>query len=298
MERRLHEAMNEKDWTILQTIYEERNISKAAEKLYISQPALTYRLQQLEKEFGTMIVSRGKRGVEFTSQGEYIAQYANNMILQLRNTKEYVQNMDKEIKGVLRIGVSSIFARYELPKILKEFVTLYPNVEIHVKTGWSVEVNHMLHKEEVHLGIVRGNYIWPEEKYLFREEPVVIVSKEPIKNVRDLPKLPRVNYETDQSLRITIDNWWQETFEQPPSITMEVDRIDTCKQMVLMGLGYAILPSICLQKDDDVHKIKLTKKNNKHEHITRNTWLLYRKRSLSLSAVNAFVDFLKEFKKA
>jgi len=288
--------MNEKDWTILQTIYEERNISKAAEKLYISQPALTYRLQQLEREFGTMIVSRGKRGVEFTSQGEFIVQYAINMILQLRNTKEYVQNMDREIKGVLRIGVSSTIARYQLPAILKQFISLYPNVEIHLKTGWSSEVNHMLNREEVHLGLVRGNCVWQEEKYLFREEPIVIVSKEPITNVKDLPILPRVNYQTDQTLKTTIDNWWQETFEHPPTINMEVDRIDTCKQLVLMGLGYAILPSICLLKDEDVHKIKITKKNNKP--LTRKTWLLYRERSLVLSPVKAFVGFLKEYENA
>jgi DNA-binding transcriptional LysR family regulator len=131
--------MDEKDWVILQTIFEERNITKAAEKLYISQPALTYRLQQLEKEFGTMIVARGKRGVEFTAQGEYIAQYARSMTLQLRNTKEFVQNMGKEIRGALRIGVSGIFARYELPAILNEFISQYPNVEVNVKTGWSAE---------------------------------------------------------------------------------------------------------------------------------------------------------------
>ncbi|MBI0576771.1 LysR family transcriptional regulator [Neobacillus cucumis] len=287
--------MNEKDWVILQTIFEERNISKAAEKLYISQPALTYRLQQLEREFDTMIVARGKRGVEFTPQGEYLAQYARNMILQYRNTKEYLQNLDKEIRGSLRIGVSGIFARYELPAILKEFIEQYPNVEVIVKTGWSVEINHMLHKEEVHLGIVRGNYFWQEEKYLFHEEPMIIVSKKPITDLKELPKIPRVNYETDQTQKTLIDNWWEETFDQPPTITMEVDRIDTCKEMVLMGLGYAILPSICLKEDEDVYKIKLTNKNNKL--LTRSTWLLYRERSLSLSAVNAFVDFLKASQK-
>lgn len=284
--------MDEKDWVMVQTIFEERNISKAAERLYISQPALTYRLQQLEKEFGTMIVARGKRGVEFTSQGEYIAQYARDMILQFRNTKEYVQNMDKEIKGALRIGVSSIFARYVLPSILKDFVELYPNVDIQLKTGWSTEINHMLHKEEVHLGFVRGNYVWQEEKFLLREEPILIVSKKPIKSVMELPSLPRINYETDQSLKSIIDNWWQETFEEPPTITMEVDRIETCKQLVLMGLGYAILPTMCLEKGDDVHTIKLTRKGKKP--IMRDTWMLYRKRSLSLSPVNAFVNFLQQ----
>ncbi|WP_379950603.1 LysR family transcriptional regulator [Ectobacillus funiculus] len=288
--------MDEKDWVILQTIFEERNISKASEKLYISQPALTYRLQNLEKEFGTIIVTRGKRGVEFTSQGEYIVQYARSMILQLRNIKEIVQNMDKEIRGVLRIGVSGIFARFELPEIIREFIRQYPNVEVNVKTGWSAEIIHLLQKEEVHLGIVRGNYIWPEEKYLFREEPMVIASKTPIKNLNELPSLPRINYETDQTQKTLIDNWWQETFDRPPTIRMDVNRIDTCKEMVLMGLGYAIFPSICLKKEDDIDKIKLINSND--EPLTRSTWLLYRERSLSLSAVNAFAKFLKQFQKA
>jgi DNA-binding transcriptional LysR family regulator len=288
--------LDEKDWIILQTIFEERNISKAAEKLYISQPALTYRLQHLEEEFGTMIVARGKRGVEFTSQGEYIAQYARSMILQLRNTKEIVQNMDKEIRGILRIGVSGIFARYELPVIIREFIRQYPNVEVNVKTGWSAEIIHFLQKEEVHLGIVRGNYIWPEEKYLLREEPMVLVSKTPIKDINELPSLRRINYETDQTQKTLIDHWWQETFDRPPTISMEVDRIETCKEMVLMGLGYAILPSICLKKEDDIDKIKIINSND--EPLTRSTWLLYRERSLTFSAVNAFVKFLKQFQKA
>ncbi|XJZ29060.1 LysR substrate-binding domain-containing protein [Bacillota bacterium Lsc_1132] len=62
------------------------------------------------------------------------------------------------------MGVSSIFARYKLPAILKDFVSHYPDVEIHVKTGWCVEINHKLHKEEVHLARARENYVWPEEK--------------------------------------------------------------------------------------------------------------------------------------
>lgn len=82
--------MNEKDWVILQTLLENHNITKAAEKLYISQPAITYRLQQIEREFGAQIVARGKKGVEFTSQGEYIVHFAKDMIQRLRNAKEYI----------------------------------------------------------------------------------------------------------------------------------------------------------------------------------------------------------------
>ena len=54
--------MDEKDWKMLVTIYEERNITKAARKLFISQPALTYRIKQLETEFKTNLIARGKKG--------------------------------------------------------------------------------------------------------------------------------------------------------------------------------------------------------------------------------------------
>ncbi|MGG3693616.1 LysR family transcriptional regulator [Heyndrickxia ginsengihumi] len=284
--------MDEKDWIMLQCLYEERNITKAAEKLYISQPAMTYRLKQLEKEFGAKIVARGKKGVEFTPQGEYIAKYARNMILQLRNTKEYVRNMDEEVRGILRIGASSNFSRYELPSILHKFVSKYPDVEIQLRTGWSFDIVHLLQKEEVHLGIVRGNYAWQEEKHLLREESLYIVSKNPINDLKELPSLPRINYGTDQTLKTLIDHWWQETYDQSPTITMEVDRIDTCKELILTGMGYAILPGISLKQNDHLHKIELTTKDQKP--LTRNTWLIYRERSLELSVVKVFIEFLKK----
>jgi DNA-binding transcriptional LysR family regulator len=283
--------MDEKDWHIILTLNEERNITKAAQRLYISQPAITYRIQQLEKEFDTRIVSRGKKGVEFTVHGEFLVQYSKEMLLQLRKAKEYFLNMDKTIKGTLRLGVSGMFARYELPVILKNFLYQYSSVDINLKTGWSSEINKMLQKEEVHIGIVRGNYNWQGEKVLFREEKICIASKNKIE-FDQLPVLPRINYLTDSSLKSLIDNWWQETYSCPPLISMEVDRIDTCKQMVLNGLGYAILPSMCLAKVDPLYTAPIIMKDNKP--LLRKTWIIYRETTLQLSYVKAFIDFLKD----
>lgn len=283
--------MDEKDWHLLVTLYEERNITKAAERLYISQPALTYRLHQLEKDFGTKIVTRGKKGVEFTMQGTYLVEYAKEMLLRLRKTKEYIVNMDQTVKGTLRLGVSGMFARYELPKLLKKFLSIYPDVEINLKTGWSSEINQLLQKEEVHLGIVRGNYHWHGEACLFREEMISVASHKKI-NLEELPSLPQINYQTDPSLRTLIDNWWKEIFRTPPTIAMEVDRIDTCKQLVLHGLGYAFLPNICLSDDEPLYTLPLISKDQ--QPIVRQTWLVYRESSMELTFVKAFIDFIKE----
>lgn len=284
--------MDAKDWHMLITLHEQRNITKSAERLYISQPALTYRIQQLEKEFGTKIVSRGKKGVEFTVKGEFLVEYSKEMLLQLRKAKEHIVNMDKTVKGTLRLGVSGMFARYELPSLLKNFLQMYPHVDINLKTGWSSEINHMLQKEEVHMGIVRGNYNWQGNKDLIREENICIVSSSQI-DFEQLPSLPRINYLTDPSLRNLIENWWQDTFKVPPFISMEVDRIDTAKQMVLNGLGYAILPSICIKNDEPLITSPIVL--NDDSYLQRSTWIIYRESTLELATVKAFIDFIKEF---
>lgn len=285
--------MNEKDWRILSTLFEEKNITKTSKLLYISQPALTYRIKELEKEFNMKIITRGNRGVDFTPRGEFLAKYAQSMLSLLQKTKEQLVNMKEGISGTLRLAVSGMFARYELPTLLKEFLNIYPDVEINLKTGWSSEVYHMLQKEEAHLGIIRGNYDWPGDKILFKEEKICIVSNTEI-DVVHLPSLPRINYQTDMSLKNTIDIWWNQTYTVPPKITMETDRSDTCKQMVLNGLGYSILPEICIQKEEPLYTIPLTTKN--HSYITRNTWLIYHDTSLELKHVKAFIDFLIEYK--
>lgn len=284
--------MDEKDWNILQTLYEERNITKAAQRLYTSQPSLTYRIQQLEKEFDATIISRGQKGVEFTVQGEYLVQYSKEMLMQLQKAKEYILNLEDTIKGTLRLGVSGMFARYELPFIMKNFLYRYPNVDINLKTGWSSEINQMLHKEEVHLGIVRGDYNWQGNKVLFREEKICIASINPI-DFDELPTLSRINYQTDPSLKSLIDNWWQEKYKVPPRISMEVDRIDTCKQMVLNGLGYAILPSICVKEEEPLYMAPIITSDGKP--LLRKTWIIYRENTLQLAYVKAFIDFLSDY---
>lgn len=283
--------MEYRDWQILQTLFLEQNITKTAEALYISQPALTKRLRQIEKEFGVQIVQRGSRGVHFTPQGEYLAKCADEMLLRLRNIKEHVLNMGDEVNGTLRLGVSNYFARYKLPMILKQFKEAYPNVEYKVITGWSKDVYKSVYNQDVHVGFVRGNYNWTDQKLLLFEESVCVVSRERI-NIDDLPYLPRIDYKTDPMLMALVDNWWTEHYSQPPLIGMEVDKADTCSEMVASGLGYAILPRVVLNGKDDLFMIELT--TDAGEPIKRKTWMFYHSDSIELQMVKAFVSFMEQ----
>ena len=284
--------MDDKDWTIIKIISEEKSITKAAVRLYMSQPALSYRLKNLEKEFGAKIVLRNTTGVVFTQQGEYLLDYALKMLTQLTIAKERIQNMENTIQGTLRIGTSSIFAHYELPGILKGFLERYPKVDISLKTGLSSQINKMLQKEEFAVAILRGDYFWPEEKHLLQEEHICLASSNVIA-LQDLPDRPRINYRTDSSLQVMLEDWWRERFPCPPKITMEVDSMDTCRQMVFHGLGWAILPFSGLKQHDSLNTQELYWCDGKP--LLRRTWLLYRNSSLELSAVHAFINYLKDY---
>jgi len=284
--------MDDKDWMVLKILHEEKNITKTAERLFVSQPALTYRLQQIEKEFDAKLFIRNKKGVEFTSQGEALVRHANKLVLQLRQIKETIKSMEDKVQGVLRLAVSNNFARFRLPHLLKIFLQNYPDVEFHVQTGWSSDLIQLVTKEEVHIGIVRGDFNWIGERYLLMEESVCIASKDEL-SLDKLPSLPRINYKTDPHLKYTIDNWWQSRYSEPPLITMEVDRIETCREMVLNGLGYGIFPSISLGENDNlwIHPIQI---NN--QPVVRKTWLIYWKDTLQMKNASAFVEFLKNLK--
>lgn len=282
--------MEERDWLMLKMLYEKKNITKTAQSLYISQPSLSKRIQKIEREYKTTILLRGTKGVHFTPQGEYLAKVAKEMLTKLRQIKETIANMDEEVTGTLRIGVSNFITMHKLPHLLQLFRQQYPRVEFKVFTGWSRDIFQMVYNQEVHVGIVRGDYQWTDGKHLLFEENICVTSRDKIE-LQDLPTLPRIEYDTDTLLRAIIDNWWSGTFNQPPRIAMEVDKAETCKEMVLHGLGYGILPSVLVDKNPELYRINIT--DRKGNPIIRNTWMFYHTEALEMKFLKAFVEFVK-----
>lgn len=283
--------MEYKDWQIIKVIAEEKSITKAAERLYIAQPSLTYRFKNIEKELGSTLLLRTQNGVLLTPQGEYFLAYAKEMLQRFHQVKEYIQNMDNTVRGTLRLGSSAVIAHYMLPTILKNFMDLYPNVEISLKTGMSQKINRMLHKDEVSVAIIRGEVSWSEEKHLLRNEPVCLVSRQPLR-LDELPHKPRIAAQTDGPLQAMFEEWWRQNFKTPPNVTMELDSMETCRQMVSHGLGWAILPAIGIAENDNLHIQPLYWQDGRP--LQRPTWLLCHHSSLELSAVQAFISYLKE----
>lgn len=283
--------MNEKDWELLLTLYEEGSITKAAEKMYLSQPAITYRIRQLEDHFNCMIILRGSKGVIFTPEGELLVTYARKMINEHHHVKNKLNHLNPTIRGTLRIGVADIFAYYRLPSLIEGFLSIYPNVDIELTANWSYKILKLLYSEDIHIAIVRGEHQWDEGQVLLDQESICIASKNKIE-LSHLPHLNLIRYKTDSQLLNSFDNWWKENYKVPPTSSIQVDSMITSKELVKRGLGYAFFPSICILDSDELYTVEL-KPNKKQFH--RKTWLLYRDELTELNVFRAFIHFAKSF---
>lgn len=240
--------MDYKDWVIFKILVEEQNMTKTAERLFISQPALSYRLQNLEKELGVKILNRYSSGVGFTAEGEYLAQYAIEMLTRFEDVKEQLQSMNISAQGTIRIGFSSVVAKYKMARLVKSYRTQFPTITIQAETASSkLKLPEMLKNNQIDIAIIRGDTDWSEGKKLLSEEPMCLVFNRPI-TLDELPDHPWVEYESayithSHTKKLT---WWQETIAKPVPNIVKADAIDGCLQMVSCGLGWCIVPKIHL----------------------------------------------------
>lgn len=285
------------DWHMLKTIAEEKSLTKTAQRLNISQPSLTYRLKKLEREFNALILNRNSRGVSFTASGEYLLKYAIEMIARMEIVKKEIINSGDHVSGIVRVGASTVFAKYRLAPILKGFAKIFPAIDIALTTGSStLELPDMLVSEKLDVIIKREDMPWDGYKHILLEEPKGIISANPIL----IDKLLSEPWIQDPSTVVLgVDKlfleWWREKFGviADPKI-ISVNSIEACIQFVSQGLGWALLPKIHVKNEKHLVFYPLAWSDGRP--ITLQTVMLYKRKALEKKATELFITYvLQEF---
>ena len=283
----------EKDWLLFVTVAEEKNMTKAANKLFITQPALSYKINQIEKNFNIPLFIRTTKGMLLTEAGEMYYHYVKNMIEMTENFQNELANKKSTIAGTLRIGSAAIFANFELPSLLSNFTKLYPEVKLQLQTGMSAAITHSFVNNNVHVAIIRGTHNPPGESILLYDDPICLVTAKDCRK-SNMVNRSMVRYTTDQSLYSIMDAWWKENFDVPLKQDIWVDTMATCREFVKNNLGWSILPYTGLENlHDEVNIEPLYWASG--EPILRSTALYYTPEALQRRAVKAFVDYMKEY---
>lgn len=284
--------MDYTDWVILNTLAKEKKITSTAEKLFITQPALTYRIKMLEQEFRTPLLVRTSKGIEFTSEGSIVCNYAEEMLKQYNDVRNVVSSMDNEVRGMVSVAVSPAFIRELIPDMLCKFRKKYPLVSIYLKSDLSSVCIDKLMKDDVHVAIIRGNYNLRCNANLLNVRPITLVAKEKL-NLKDLPALPYIMYETDESLERDIFTWWYDNYESPPNVIMHINDSQACREMVARNLGFSILPAANKKENYNFYEIGLLK--NDGSYLERASWIIYKDYAKKISATRVFIDFVREY---
>ncbi|WP_066059869.1 LysR family transcriptional regulator [Robertmurraya korlensis] len=283
------------EFQLLSVLATEMNMRKAAERLFVSQPALSQRLQTIEKEWGTKLFIRSQKGLTLTPAGELVIDFANEVLGKEEKVKEAIHGLDTEVYGTLKIAVASIVGQNWLPKVLKKYMNRYPHAKIALITGWSSEISKALYEDQAHIGIIRGTPEWKGVKMHLFEDSLYLVDKviTSPEQVMETDR-PFIQFKSDSNYFQEIQDWWYRNFQTSPKRTLVVDQIETCKQMAINGIGFAILPAITLnQMDKDIFKIPLL--DEAGMPLKRDTWLMGYESSFQLKQVQAFVEIIKEF---
>lgn len=280
--------MNNNDWLFIKILSEEKSITKAAKKLFITQPSLTEKIKKVEKELNIKLFVRQPHGIELTPAGEAIAQYAKKALNEYRTIREKVADMkEDEISGFIRIGCSNVFAKSRLPGLLIAFNKHYPQVQVTVKTGWSQNLYRDFLHGELQVAIIRDSHNWNQNMYLIWHEALCIISAVPL-DMKNLPAQPYIHYNTEGPLQYIIDDWWHSHYERGPHLLCSIDAMDICLEMVRQGAGYTVL-----SESNDINYKGLYKYPlmiNRKEAICKDTWMFTRKRQENIQPVNAFID--------
>ena len=186
----------------------------------------------------------------------------------------------------LKIGVSVNYARYRLPDVLKTYMGKYPNVDIHVTTQQSTRLYKSLKENEISIALVRGNFKWDEGIVTLRQEPVcLVVSQQHARTL--LNQLPYIGRHTDQDFFSQIERWRQERGCFGSHVNLWIDDIGSCLEMVSRGIGWAILPSICL---DGFQGLVRPLHFPDGTAFTRSSHILYRQEYFELPQVKMFIQ--------
>lgn len=282
--------MDLKDIEMVLVLYSEKSITKAAEKLFVSQPALTKRLKKLEDFFQTNLIVRNYNGIAFTYEGEKLVSYCKEISTTYQALLEEMKGSKEEVSGSLAIGAAAIYAHYKLPKLVHNYLDQFPKVSLDIKTDLTARIFRMLQNNEIAIGILREGYAWEDEKILLSNEPLCIAYHEKIE-LSELLTKKYIQYKTDPHLQYQIDHWWNERFSDRPKIGISTSSVDTSIELVRAGLGWSILPYIALDNFDGyIQELKWLN----GLPFTRATWLCYKKNSLNSRAVASFVQYVEE----
>jgi DNA-binding transcriptional LysR family regulator len=174
---------------VFYTVAKRLSFTKAAAELFITQPAVTKHIHELEDQYKAKLFERKGNHIALTNAGELLLHHAEKVFELYRNIEFDINALNKRKEGLLRLGASTTIAQYIVAPLLARFRNKFPDVQLSLVTGNTEQVEKYLLSKEIEMGIIEGYSKNPEISYHeFLKDEIVLVcsSKHPLANRNSL----------------------------------------------------------------------------------------------------------------
>jgi DNA-binding transcriptional LysR family regulator len=297
--------MDLKQFEYVLTINEERSFSRAAKKLFISQPSLSQYINRLEGQLNITIFDRSTSPLNLTYEGELYIETAKNILNILENLQKKFDDVSELKKGRLNIGLTPSKANNPLPAILPVFKENYPGIDLIITEATSAELEDMLVRGQVdvcmmNLPIKDKNIeyepILTENIFIaappnFKPEGVDEDEKYPKIDIKSLANEEFILLHPGQRLRQIADSMFMKAGIKP-KILLETSSIETALRLSATGMGFCFVPESSVRFSDMINPPKYYSIGE-----TGFSWTLviaYKQNSYRTKAVKAFSQIAKQ----
>lgn len=286
------------------TIAERKNMTKAAEELFVSQSSLSQYLSRLEQEIGAPLFYRAKGELSLTPAGELYVEAAKKVVKIQRDLYQNIASLDR--RGRISVGVTSNFALRMLSEIIPQFKQIYPEVSIEISEVGLPALKKLLMEENVDLGIAAAVNTSPfeDQSHILRREEVffavpkdhpyvlknpgsVITEKEFTDNFRDDNFLLS---KRGSSLRGLSDQLF-DSCNFTPTTFLEANNIAATRAMVANHAGVTFIAESCSVDREHIHYYSLSPSLYRLNLIyTRKNWVMHDPEALFFSYLTRYFD--------
>jgi DNA-binding transcriptional LysR family regulator len=284
--------------SVFQAVVAERSFSRAAEKLYRTQPAVSLAVQRLEADLGEKLIDRSAKELRLTDAGRAVLDHARRFENVRRELENALAELRDKSAGRLVVGANESSILYLLPHI-ERFRRLYPKIKVQVRRSQSSKIPAELLHGDLELGVVSYDPADDQlvSKVIFTDALAFVVSPRHRFARRKSVMISELGLETFIAHNV-VSPYREAVLREfkkhkvPLNMDVEMPTLETIRHMVQSDEGVAFVPRMCVQRD--LESGALCEVTVKELHVERKVRLLYAKTRTLSHAARAFLELVQQ----
>lgn len=250
---------------IFKIVAKHLSFTKAAEQLYLSQPAISKAIKNLEQDYKTTLFIRKRNSIELTAEGKSFLIYANKILTIYSEMDERFLLKKENIPDFIHFGVSTTISNYIIPKTIAKFRVQYPETKFNIISNNSETIENLILNEDIDFGITEGSSANPKlhfEKFI-KDEIVLVTNAKNYSfpkgsiDINTLQDLPMIEREIGSGTKEIIDAFLLKNNIGKLNSVVSFNSTEAIKSYLLNSDHYALLSIHSITEDLKNNKLKI-----------------------------------------